>query len=254
MLRHGSSPNHHTRATAPVTWVRGVHLEGMNASTISKHRRVLIAAIAGALAVLVLAGIGIYGLIRGPHTNSPDPDTTGQAHTVAPSPRPPATQTGPLPIRDTTRAGLFARDVAAALFTWDTASGYQSSEYAQVIVNVGDPSGVETAGLAADVRAYLPTPQQWAQLRTHQTSQWLTIDSLSAPESWAEAEAQAAPGQLLPGTTAYTVTGTRHREGIWGTEPVESTRPVAFTMFITCEPTFDHCRLLRLSRVDEPLT
>ena len=68
-----------------------------------------------------------------------------------------------------------------------------------------------------------------------------------------EAEAQAAPGQLLPGTTAFTVTGIRHRAGHWGENPVETDRPVAFTMFITCQPTFDHCRLLRLSRVDAPL-
>ena len=80
-----------------------------------------------------------------------------------------------------------------ALFTWDTTSGYQSSEYAQVIVNVGDPSGVETAGLAADVRTYLPSPEQWAQLRTHQTSQWLTIKNLAVPESWADAEVQSRP-------------------------------------------------------------
>lgn len=231
-----------------------MHLGGMNSSTVLKHRRVLIAAIAGALAVVVLAGIGIYGLIRGPHTSSPDPEPSGQTDTVAPSPRHPATRTGPNEIRDTTRAENFARDVAVALFTWDTASGYQSSEYAQVIVDVGDPTGTETAGLAADVRTYLPSPDQWAQLRTHQTSQWLTIDDLYRPAAWADAEAQAASGQLLPGTTAFTVTGTRHREGIWGTEPVESSRPVAFTMFITCQPTFDHCRLLRLSRVDEPLT
>src|SRR5690625_4795843 len=226
----------------------------MNSSTVSKHRRVLIAAIAGALAVVVLAGIGVYGLISGPHTSSRDPEPTGQTDTVAPSLRPWTTQTGPHPIRDTTRADLFARNVATALFTWDTTSGYQSSEYAQRIVDVGGPTGTETAGLAADVRTYLPSPQQWAQLRTHRTSQWLTIDDLYVPATWADAEAQAAPGQLLPGTTAYTVTGTRHRDGIWGTEPVESSRPVAFTMFITCQPTFDHCRLLRLSRIDEPLT
>ena len=231
-----------------------MHLGGMNSSTFLKHRRVLIAAIAGALAVVALAGIGIYGLIRGPHPSNPDPEPSGQTDTVAPSPRHPATRTGPNKIRDTTRAENFARDVAVALFTWDTASGYQSSEYAQVIVDVGDPTGTETAGLAADVRTYLPSPEQWAQLRTHQTSQRLTIDDLYRPAAWADAEAQAAPAQLLPGTTAYTVTGTRHREGIWGTEPVESSRPVAFTMFITCQPTFDHCRLLRLSRVDEPLT
>lgn len=226
----------------------------MNSSTVFKHRRLLIAAIASALAFVLLAGIGIYGLIRGPHTSSPDPEPTDQTDTAAPSPRHPMTQTGPHQIHDTTRAENFARDVALALFTWDTASGYQPSEYAQVIVDVGDPTGTETAGLAADVRTYLPSPEQWAQLRTHQTSQRLTIDDLYIPAAWADAEAQAAPAQLLPGTTAYTVTGTRHREGIWGTEPVESSRPVAFTMFITCQPTFDHCRLLRLSRVDEPLT
>ena len=226
----------------------------MNSSTVLKPRRVLIVAIAGVLAVVVLAVIGVYGLIRGPHTSSPDPESSGQTDTVIPSPRHPSTQTGPHEVRDTSRAEDFARDVALALFTWDTASGYHSSEYAQVIVDVGDPTGTETAGLAADVRTYLPSPEQWAQLRTHQTSQWLTIKNLAVPESWADAEAQAAPGQLLPGTTAYTMTGTRHREGTWGTEPVESTRPVAFTMFITCQPTFDHCRLLRLSRVDEPLT
>lgn len=222
----------------------------MNSSVTSKPRRILIAALAGTLALVVLVGIGVYGLIRGPHT-APGTDDTHQ--TTAPTLRPPATQAVPHPIRETTRPELFARDVAAALFTWDTASGYQSSEYAQVIVDVGDPSGVETVGLAADVRAYLPSPEQWAQLRTHQTSQWLTIDDLFIPEAWADAEAQAAPGQLLPGTTAFTVTGIRHRAGYWGEHPVETERPVAFTMFITCQPTFDHCRLLRLSRVDAPL-
>lgn len=224
----------------------------MNSSvTSSKPRRILIAALAGTLALLVLAGIGVYGLIRGPHTTAPGTDDTHP--TATPTLRPPTTQAVPHPIRETTRPELFAHDVATALFTWDTASGYQSSEYAQVIVDVGDPSGVETAGLAADVRAYLPSPEQWAQLRTHQTSQWLTIDDLFIPGAWAEAEAQAAPGQLLPGTTAFTVTGIRHRAGHWGEHPVETERPVAFTMFITCQPTFDHCRLLRLSRVDAPL-
>lgn len=228
-----------------------MHLEGMNSSATSKHRRVLIAAIAGTLFLLVLVGIGVYGLIRGPHTTAPGTDDTNQ--TATPTLRPPATQAVPHPIRETSRPELFASDVATALFTWDTTSGYQSSEYAQIIVNVGDPSGVETAGLAADVRAYLPSPEQWAQLRTHQTSQWLTIDDLFVPDAWADAEAQAAPGQLLPGTTAFTVTGVRYRAGHWGENPVETDRPVAFTMFITCEPTFDHCRLLRLSRVDAPL-
>src|SRR5690625_5254000 len=226
----------------------------MNLSSVFTRHRVLLVAIAAVLAVMVLAGIGAYGLIRGPSANSSDSHAAVQTDSVAPSPRPPVTQAGPHPIPDTTRAEDFARNVAAALFTWDTSSGYQSSEYAQIIVNAGDPTGIETAGLAADVGTYLPSPAQSAQLRTHQTSQWLTIHDLFTPAAWADAEAQAAPGQLLPGTTAYTVTGTRHREGAWGTEPVESSRQVAFTMFLTCQPTFEACHLLRLSRVDEPLT
>ena len=70
--------------------------------------------------------------------------------------------------------------------------------------------------------------------------------------------AQAAPGQLPRGATAYTITGTRHRAGIWGTEPVEATRPVSFTVFIACAPPAPEfstslCRLLRLSELDNPL-
>src|SRR5699024_6291183 len=129
----------------------------MNSSTFLKHRRVLIAAIAGALAVVVLAGIGIYGLIRGPHPSNRDPDPSGQTDTAAPQARPPGTLTGPSAMRETSRAEAFAAGVALALFTWATVSGYQPSEYAQVIVDVGDPTGTETAGLAADVRTYLPS-------------------------------------------------------------------------------------------------
>lgn len=229
-----------------------VHLEGMKLPDNPKSRRTLVVALTGALALLMLVGIGVYGLVRGPHTSS-DPEDTGSTTTVAPTTPPTPIHVVPRPIRDTASAHAFAEAIAAALFTWDTASGYRPSEYAQIVVDVGDPSGIETAGLAADVRAYLPSPEQWAQLRTHQTAQWLVIDELFVPGAWADAEAQAAPDQLLPGTTAYTITGTRHRTGIWGTEPIDVSRPVAFTMFITCEPTFDACRLLRLSRIDEPL-
>ncbi len=90
-------------------------------------------------------------------------------------------------------------------------------------------------------------------LRTYGTRQWLTIDEAFVPASWSDAVDQAAPGQLLPGTIAYTITGTRHRAGIVGTQAQETSRPIAFTLFIACEPSFDECRLLRLSEVDNPL-
>jgi hypothetical protein len=54
------------------------------------------------------------------------------------------------------------------------------------------------------------------------------------------------------GTTAYTVTGVRHRAGIWGERAVTSSHDVAFTVFIVCARLI-RVHLLRLSRLDEPL-
>lgn len=223
----------------------------MNPSDLTSRRRLLVAVIAAAVVLLVIVGVGIYGLIRGPQPTNPEGD---DAVTIAPgNTGPSGTAATPRPLHDTTDAEAFARAVAVALFTWDTTTGHGPSDYGQVLVDVGDPTGTETSGLASDVRSYLPSPEAWAQLRTHQTRQWITIDSIAIPDAWADAEEQAAPGQLLPGTTAYTVTGTRHRDGTWGTEPMHTARPVAFTVFIACEPSFDACRLLRLSGVDNPL-
>jgi len=118
---------------------------------------------------------------------------------------------------------------------------------------VGDPTGNETAGLASDVRNYLPTPEAWVQLRQSHPRQWLVVDTAVVPDAWAGAVEQAAPGRLLPGTIAYTVTGIRHRSGIWGTDPVDTSHPVTFTVFVTCAPSFDTCHLLRLSGLDNPL-
>lgn len=64
---------------------------------------------------------------------------------------------------------------------------------------------------------------------------------------------QAQPGQLAEGTIAYTIEGTRHREGVWNDEQVTSEHPVMFTVFIVCAPTYDTCHLLRLSQLDNPL-
>lgn len=220
-----------------------------------RRRRQLLIAVAAAVAVLAaLVSVGLFGLVRGPGTSSgrvgtpaPSPSAAPVVPPTAPSPA------GPRAIPGSTEPEVFARRVANGLFTWDTASGYGPVDYAQAIVDVGDPTGNESAGLASDVRSYLPTTEAWAQLRTFQTRQWLTIDTAFVPAAWADAVAQAAPGQLLPGTIAYTITGTRHRTGTWGTDPVDTSRPVAFTVFLTCGPSFDRCRLLRLSQLDNPL-
>ncbi|OYX56405.1 MAG: hypothetical protein B7Y93_03875 [Micrococcales bacterium 32-70-13] len=215
-------------------------------------RRLMILLIVGAALLAVLVVIGLYGLLLAPRSDLPPEYTAGDppgASTRTPSP----TSSTPPVVRESDDPETFARALATALFAWDTATEFGPTDYAQVIVDVGDPSGNETAGLASDVRTYLPTADAWAQLRTMQTRQWLDINDVFVPDKWATALEQASEGQILPGTVAYTITGIRQREGIHGTEPVTSSHDVAFTVFITCEPTFDTCRALRLSELDNPL-
>lgn len=147
----------------------------------------------------------------------------------------------------------FARKVATTLFAWDTTTGLMPLDYTSAILAVGDPSGTEQAGLATDVAAYLPSRTAWQDLRTYATRQHLTIDRIYVPDAWGHAVAQAPKGQIAPGTVAYTIEGTRHRTGTWNGEPVESSHPVTFTVFITCAPTYTTCRVLRLSQLDNPL-
>ena len=181
--------------------------------------------------------------MRGPVVTSPgDPAPTG-------TPTLPA-----LPeVEASDEPETFADNVATALFAWDTASGLMPLDYSAVVLAVGDPSGAEQAGLASDVAAYLPSRDAWLELRQYDTAQHLTIDNLFVPEAWGEAVKQAQPGQLAPGTVAYTIEGTRHREGVWNDEQVNSELSVAFTVFIVCGPTYDTCNLLRLSQLDNPL-
>ncbi|MGO1975560.1 MAG: hypothetical protein ACTH2Q_21605, partial [Propionibacteriaceae bacterium] len=84
-------------------------------------------------------------------------------------------------------------------------------------------------------------------------TQHLEITDTFVPDAGAQAEEQARPGQLTPGTTAITVEGIRHRAGVWNDEPVQSAHEVAFTVFVICEPAYDTCHLLRLSELDNPL-
>ena len=75
---------------------------------------------------------------------------------------------------------------------------------------------------------------------------------MTRPTKWPEAEAQAGDA-LLPGTTAFTIEGVRHRTGIWEDAPVSSEHDVSFTVFVVCGPSYPECHLLRLSMLDNPL-
>lgn len=235
-------------------------------SDTSRRRKRLIVMITIAVVVLV-AAVGVYGLFTSSdrhETNQPTktatsppgiaPTSTGPSASTASTPTSSATTSIrlPAPVVESSNPATFARSAAMVLFDWDTTVGYQPADIAQAVVVAGDPTGVET-GLASDVRTYLPTNYDWNDLRTYQTKQWLTINRAYVPHGWAAAVAQAQPGQLRPGTVAYTIIGTRHRSGIWLTQPVSTTHPVAFTMIITCRPTFSTCKLLRIGKLNSPL-
>ncbi len=203
--------------------------------------------------MLLLAGLGVYGLLTGPRTTT----TGSQTSTPSPDVKPSATVSPSLPqlpaVARSADPEVFARNVATALFAWDTASGLLPLDYASPILGVGDPSGDEQAGLASDISTYLPTRDAWIELRQYATRQHLVIDTTVIPDAWGEAVEQANPGQIAPGTTALTIEGTRHRAGVWNGQPVTSEHPVAFTMFMVCAPSYPTCHLLRLSQLDNPL-
>ncbi|GGO59844.1 hypothetical protein GCM10010910_03790 [Microbacterium nanhaiense] len=229
----------------------------MKERALPRARLIALASVGATLTVV--AGIAVYGLLRGPDQPSeepaPAPDATPGPAPVLPVPhesielRPPAVQGSSDP-------ETFVRHVAEALFTWDTASGFVPNDYTDVLVDVGDPSGAEQPGLVADVAGYLPSHEAWVELRKYETRQWIAIDTIAVPAAWGTALEQAQPGQLAPGTIAYTVDGTRHRDGVWNDDAVAAERPVAFTAFVLCptDPTDrTSCALLRLSQVDHPL-
>ncbi|MFM2721682.1 hypothetical protein [Microbacterium mcarthurae (nom. nud.)] len=219
-----------------------------------RTRRRLIAALAAAVIVLVLAGVGVYGLVLGPpsHDRDDDSETPGPVMTAPSDPVPTTTPRLPV-VRASDDPETFARNVATVLFEWDTASGFMPLDYTSVVLDVGDPTGAEQAGLASDIAAYLPSRDAWLELRQYATAQHLTIGNTFVPEAWATAVEQAQPSQLTEGTVAVTIEGTRHREGLWHDEQVTSEHAVAFTVFVVCGPTYETCHLLRLSQLDNPL-
>ena len=226
----------------------------MKTSSGSGTRQKLIAlSISGAI-LIILVVIGGYGLIRGfagtPASETHDPAPSSSADPLLP---PPTTRPKAPSIAPTNDPELFVRRVAEALFSWDTTAGLVPLDYTAAILEVGDPSGHEQAGLAADIATYLPARDAWVELRKYETTQLIEIDTVVVPDAWNDALAQAKPGQLPPGAIAYTIDGMRHRDGVWnGTaQVVEASN--SFTVIIACPPDPDPCYLLRLSQLDNPL-
>jgi hypothetical protein len=212
------------------------------------HRRRLIVAIVGSgIALMVLIVIGLYGLLSGPAEAS-RPLNPGHEASVSSTSTAPAGHPQPVPV--TSKPELFAGSVAHTLFNWDTRYVGGLSEWAQMPVDVADAD--EAAAVASDVRGYLPSAQMWEQLRAYGTRQWLEIKSITVPDAWSTALAQAASGQIPRGAAAFTVVGIRHRTGTWDTEAIRTEQKVSFTVFVAC-PGRQRCTLLRLSQLDRPL-
>ena len=216
-----------------------------------RRRRLVVAGIATAL--LLIAFVTYAVLVHRAHSlTGAAPNSTAAVPTPGGS-TPVANVPTELPkLHATSDPETFARDVSEALFKWDTATMITRADHIEQLVKVGDPTGASTAGLLSDVGGYMPTDEAWRDLAQYETKQWLTIDSVSTPTKWAEAEAQAGDA-LLPGTTALTIHGVRHRAGVWDGDPVSSQYDVAFTVFIVCRPSYPECHLLRLSVLDKPL-
>ena len=214
----------------------------------TRRRRLIIAAIVGAL---LIAGVTAASLLHHREAERPPAHPGVVMATSLPGPldtAPPAAPLGKLADPES-----FARRVAHALFDWDTTQIEARREAVEALVAVGDPTGGSTPGLATDIENYLPPSAAWADLQQYSTRQRIEISSMRMPTSWSQAKRQAGPDGLLPGTTAYTIHGTRHRGGTWEGRAVSSQHDVAFTVFIVCAPSYEDCRLLRLSRPDAPL-
>ena len=219
--------------------------------------RLIISVAAAATAALITVGVGIYGLLSGPRQGASPVDGTTSVGSASAAPS--ATEqrqavnfhpTTTLP--HTNDPDVYVRAVSAALFNWDTASGYLPTDITAAVISDGDPSGEEMPGLTSDVATYEPTTDAWLNLATMDVTQRLQITSLSVPNDWTTIAA-TAHGQLRPGTRAITVAGIRHRWGVWLNQSATSVTPVSFTVFVACRPTFDRCHVLRLSQVNNPL-
>lgn len=214
-----------------------------------RRRRLIVGGLAALL--LLSAAIAYAILVHRSHPSAVvDPSHAGVSEPNAAVKAEPVTELAVL--QPTSDPEAFARQIAAALFEWDTATIVSRTDHVEHLVAVGDPTGESTPGLVADIDNYLPTPDAWAELTKYETRQWFVVDAVTTPTKWAEAEAQAGD-QLLPGTTALTIQGSRHRSGVWEGQPAASEHEVEFTIFMVCGPSYPECHLLRLSMLDKPL-
>lgn len=220
----------------------------------SRRKRLIITLVVTGLLILTLAAVGIYGLVTGPKSENALPPTTPTTPSApaaaAAGDDPEATQLPSLP--KTNDPEVYVRAVAVALFDWDTFTLLTPADHRGVLIEDADPTGTETPGLLTDLDGYFPSVTTWRDLAEYRTQQHLEIEEVFVPDLWADA-VTASGGQIADGTHAYTVEGIRHREGVWYDDPVTSKHPVAFTVFVSCEPVFDRCHLLRLSELDNPL-
>ncbi|MFC4245009.1 hypothetical protein ACFOYW_16695 [Gryllotalpicola reticulitermitis] len=217
--------------------------------TLHLRRRTVILLACILAAALVLIGIGIYGLLRG----APDASRTpAHAASAAPLVTPTAPATTPPVIRQDNPV-VYARQVAADIFTWSTTGSVTRTGYLNALMRQADPDSPDLDGLYDDLNAYLPTAAQWQQLAAYSTRQSLTIWTAAIPKkAWDQALAEG--GSTIPaGTSAVTIDGTRHRSGVWLGKPTRTSDEVSFTVFVTCQPTYSSCKLVRLSALGTPL-
>ena len=170
-----------------------------------RRRRVIVAA--ATITLLLVAGVTYAVLLHrtsASHVAPADPSALSIASPTIASPAAgtarPDTVLPALP--PTSDPEAFARQVAEAIFAWDTTSLLTRTDHIEQLVAVADPSGASTPGLVFDLDTYLPTQAAWVELARYQTRQWLAIDAVTTPGTWATAQAQAGD-QLLPGTTAH---------------------------------------------------
>lgn len=210
------------------------------------------AAIAVVLLIAVLMVTGTTVVIIG-----------GRADRQEPNPRPTSSteRTDDAPdsipsrgeVAETSNPEAFAVSVASMLFDWDTTDPTPLENYTNRLIEIADPSGEESPGLVTDLTTYLPSPESWADLKIYRTRQWIDVHSYEVPSEWESAELNGETTNVAAGTTAYTITGLRRRSGLWEGKPAQTVDEVSFTIFMTCRPTYDTCRLLRLSQLNNPL-
>ena len=217
-------------------------------ANLARHKTVL-------AAIVATAGLGCAGtalaLVGDGTESTPQPRPSGFPQHASVGTSPEAVPAGQ--VVETSDPSAFAISVAQVLFAWDTTESTPLNEYTGRLLAVADPSGEESAGLATDLTTYLPSPESWEDLKTYETRQWIDISSYEVPGDWNSTQDNAKSTDIAAGTTAYTITGVRRRSGIWQGETAKTVDEVSFTIFMTCKPTYDTCRLLRLSQLNNPL-